>query len=91
MTHVCCPSCRLRFTPAAAAYLDACPTCGGPPQLVSSAAETLGLRLHAHDRFRDELAAAIAVAVPRTHLDADPLAHERADRRGPRETTPAGG
>ena len=29
MTHVCCPSCRLRFSPAAAAYLVSCPECGG--------------------------------------------------------------
>ena len=32
MTHVCCPRCRLRFTPAAAAYIVACPECVGEGQ-----------------------------------------------------------
>jgi DNA-directed RNA polymerase subunit RPC12/RpoP len=29
MTHVTCPSCSLRFTPASAASLLRCPFCGG--------------------------------------------------------------
>ena len=46
MTHVFCPGCRLRFTPAAAAYLAACPECGESPQSVASAGGTLGFRLY---------------------------------------------
>ncbi len=30
MTRLCCPHFRLRFSPAAAAYLAACPECGEP-------------------------------------------------------------
>lgn len=64
MTHVCCPSCRLRFTRAAAAYIVACPECGGPPQPVPSAQRALGFRLFIdHDRL-DALPHAIAVAMP---------------------------
>ena len=29
MTHVCCPSCRIRFSRETEAALTACPTCGG--------------------------------------------------------------
>ena len=65
MTHVCCPSCRLRFTPAAAAYLEACPTCGGPPQPSASVESTLGFRLIATDQIRlDALPDAVAAALP---------------------------
>ena len=46
MTHVCCPGCRLRFTPAVAAYLEACPTCGKPPEPVTAAEQTLGFGLY---------------------------------------------
>jgi hypothetical protein len=49
MTHVCCPSCRLRFNRAAAATLTACPQCGEPPHAVFSAELALGLRLYVHD------------------------------------------
>jgi len=37
MTHVCCPRCRLRFTPAAAAHLVGCPECAGSPQTIARA------------------------------------------------------
>jgi hypothetical protein len=54
MTHLCCPPCRLRFTPAAAAYIAACPDCGDTPQSVGSLERTVGFRLvgpkdHPHD------------------------------------------
>src|SRR6266545_8353035 len=45
MTHVSCPSCRLRFTPVAAARLAACPTCNGPLHATASAERVLGFRL----------------------------------------------
>jgi hypothetical protein len=44
MTRLCCPSCRLRFTTAAAATLTNCPECDCPPEAVDVAA-TLGYRL----------------------------------------------
>jgi hypothetical protein len=64
MTHACCPSCRLRFTPAAAAYLEACPTCGKPPQPVDRAEQTLGFRLVTQADLIDALPAAAVVALP---------------------------
>ena len=63
MTHVCCPSCRLRFTAAAAAHLDACPACGEPPQQVR-AADAVGLRLVGLAEIGDSLSAAGAIALP---------------------------
>jgi hypothetical protein len=45
MTRVSCPSCRLRFTPAAAALLTACPQCGRDLHPVASVEATLGYRL----------------------------------------------
>ena len=44
VTHACCPPCRLRFTPAAAAYVKACPQCGEQPQQITGR-EALGFRL----------------------------------------------
>lgn len=64
MTHVCCPSCRLRFTPAAAAHLVACPECGAPPQPIPSAERALGYRLISDDDRSDALPQAVAVAMP---------------------------
>ncbi|WP_156027700.1 hypothetical protein [Candidatus Solirubrobacter pratensis] len=64
MTHVCCPSCRLRFTRAAAAYLVACPTCGEPPRPVDTADRVLGYRLLSDDDRSDTLPHAVAVAMP---------------------------
>jgi hypothetical protein len=45
MTHVCCPTCRLRFTPAAAAHITACPECGNSPQPIASLERTFGFPL----------------------------------------------
>jgi hypothetical protein len=64
MTQVCCPSCRLRFTRAAAAYLVACPGCGEPPQTIDRAEATIGFRLAPRDDLPDELLQAVAVALP---------------------------
>lgn len=44
MTHLCCPRCRLRFTPAAAAHVATCPECGEPLQ-PSSLEDTVGFRV----------------------------------------------
>ena len=44
-THLCCPHCRLRFTPAAAAYIIACPECGDSPKPIASLEGTFGFRV----------------------------------------------
>jgi hypothetical protein len=59
MTQACCPSCRLRFTRAAAAYLLQCPECGAPPEVLS-AEHVVGFRL---DDSSHELPAALAAAL----------------------------
>jgi hypothetical protein len=64
MTQVCCPSCRLRFTRAAAAYLASCPECGEPPQPISSAEMVLGYRLASFGEQDDELEHVVEVAMP---------------------------
>ncbi len=64
MTHVGCPSCRLRFTSAAAAYLVACPECGWPPQAIVGAAGVVGFRLFIVEDHPNELPEAIEVSLP---------------------------
>jgi hypothetical protein len=64
MTHVGCPSCRLRFTPAAAAYLLACPECGRPPQAIVHAEGLVGFRVFVPEHVPEELPEAVAVSVP---------------------------
>lgn len=64
MTHVCCPSCRLRFTRAAAAHLVACPECGGPPQTIPHAAQAVGFRLAPTGDLPDESPIALAIEMP---------------------------
>jgi hypothetical protein len=68
MTQACCPRCRLRFTPAAAAYITACPECGAPPLPVASVERTLGFRLVGPEDLPHELpypmAASIALPKP---------------------------
>jgi hypothetical protein len=63
MTHLCCPPCRLRFTPAAAAYLVACPECGEPPQSLS-VGDVLGFRMFTVEDVPQPLPEAIAVSMP---------------------------
>jgi hypothetical protein len=64
MTHGCCPSCRLRFTPAVAAHLNACPGCGEPPVSVRGAEQLIGFRLAASDELLEPPLGAVAVAMP---------------------------
>jgi hypothetical protein len=64
MTRLCCPTCRLRFTRAATAFLVACPECGEPPQSVSCAQQMIGLRLFEPDVVWDVRPDAVAVAMP---------------------------
>jgi hypothetical protein len=64
MTHLCCPQCRLRFTPAAEAYLTACPECGEPPQPLAGLAGAVGYRLFRVEETPRPLPDAIEVAMP---------------------------
>ncbi len=64
MIHTCCPSCRLRFTPAAGPYLDACPECGDPIQPSDGAEQILGFRLVGPEDLLPALPDAIAVSIP---------------------------
>jgi hypothetical protein len=63
MTHVCCTNCRLRFTPAVAAHLVACPECGELPQPAASGQELLGFRLVKLGDVPTPLPQAIAAAL----------------------------
>ena len=63
MTHVGCPSCRLRFTAAAAAYLVACPECGRPPQQIAGAEGLVGFRLFVVEDVPGEMPEAVAVSI----------------------------
>ena len=64
MTHVCCPDCRLRFAPAAAAHLVACPECGWPLQTLAGLEGALGFRLFRLDDVPHPLPEAVAVSIP---------------------------
>ncbi len=64
MTHACCPDCRIRFTPAATAYLVSCPACGEPLQVLAALAGALGYRLFRLEDAPYSLPEAIAVSVP---------------------------
>jgi hypothetical protein len=63
MTHLCCSRCRLRFTPAAAAYIEACPECGEPPEQITSQS-ALGFRLVGPEDLPIELPQEVAVSIP---------------------------
>lgn len=64
MTHICCRDCQLRFTPAAAAHLVACPECGEPPQTLAGLEESIGFRLFRLEDVPHSLPEAIAVSIP---------------------------
>jgi hypothetical protein len=64
VTHACCPNCRLRFTPAASAYIAACPECGEPPQPSSGLEGVIGFRLFRLEDLPHSLPEAIAVSIP---------------------------
>ena len=68
MTHLCCPRCRLRFTPAAAAYLVACPECAEPPRQSAELKAMLGFRLIGSEDPSRSLPEAVAVSLPATGL-----------------------
>jgi hypothetical protein len=63
MTHLGCRRCRLRFTPAAAAYITACPECGDSPQRIASLEGTFGFRLVGPEDLPHELPCAAAVSI----------------------------
>jgi hypothetical protein len=63
MTDACCPRCRLRFTPAAAAYIVACPECGDLPLPIGGLERTFGFRLVGPEDLPHELPCAAAVAM----------------------------
>ena len=63
-THICCPDCGLRFTPAAATYLVACPQCGQPPQPMPDLVAAVGFRLFKVEDAPLALPEAIAVSMP---------------------------
>jgi hypothetical protein len=60
----CCPSCRLRFPPIAAAYLTACPECGAIPTTVDRPGSLLGFRLLDPVDVPYTLPEAISVSLP---------------------------
>ena len=62
-THVCCLRCRLNFTPAAAAYITACPECGDSPQPIAILQPIIGFRLVGPEDLPHELPYATAVSV----------------------------
>jgi hypothetical protein len=64
VTHACCPDCRLRFTPAAAAHLMACPECGKPPRALDGLAGAVGFRLFRLEDVPHSLPEAVAVSMP---------------------------
>ena len=63
VTLVCCPPCRLRFTPAAAAYIIACPECGHSPQPIGSLERTIDFRLVGPEDLPHELPYATAPSI----------------------------
>lgn len=62
MTRVCCPRCQLRFTPAAAAYITACPECGDPPQPIVLQ-RSFGFRIVGPEDLPHELPYATAASI----------------------------
>jgi hypothetical protein len=62
-TNLCCAHCRLRFTPAAAAYIMACPECGDPPQPIAGLELTFGFRLIGPEDLPHELPFAMAQSI----------------------------
>jgi hypothetical protein len=70
MTHLGCPSCRLRFTAAAAPYLVACPQCGRPPEPIAGAEAVVGFRLFVLEDVPRDLPQAVSVSLPVQDPDA---------------------
>lgn len=72
MTHVGCPSCRLRFTSSTAASLAACPECGRAPQSIVGAEGVVGFRLFIVEDLPYDLPEAVAVSLPVPDLGREP-------------------
>ena len=53
----------MRFTPAAAAYIIACPECGDSPQAMTSLERTFGFRLVGPEDLPHELPYGTAVSI----------------------------
>ena len=67
MGRTCCPNCRLRFSPAAAVYLDACPQCGRTPQAMCNLEGIVGYRLITLEAFPhapESAVAAVSLPIP---------------------------
>ena len=64
MSSACCYACRLRFSPAVASYLAACPQCGEPPQPMSSPEGAVGYRLYTPVDAPPALPEALEVSMP---------------------------
>jgi hypothetical protein len=64
MSSVCCPDCRLRFSPAVAGYLAACPQCGEPPQPMAGLEGVVGFRLFTPEDVPPALPEALEVSMP---------------------------
>jgi hypothetical protein len=73
-TRLCCPHCRLRFTPAVSAHILACPECGDSPQPIASLELTFGFRLIGPEDLPYELpyATAVSIALPRPGSRTEP-------------------
>jgi predicted amidophosphoribosyltransferase len=64
MATASCPSCRLRFSASAAAYLGVCPQCGRPLQSFAGAEAVVGFSLFVLEDVPHELPEAVAVSIP---------------------------
>jgi hypothetical protein len=73
VTRGACQNCRLRFTPAATAYLEACPVCGGSLVVLDRADAALGLRLFNAEDVAAPSPTAVAARMP-IPGQADPVA-----------------
>jgi hypothetical protein len=63
MTHTSCPTCRIRFTPAVASALSACPHCGKPLSARANPMEVIGFSLFRLQDVQHPEPEAIAVSV----------------------------
>jgi hypothetical protein len=66
MIRACCPECRLRCSPAAAMYLEACPECGRPLQPLPGLRDLVGFRLLTPEALPPVVpeSAAVAISLP---------------------------
>ena len=81
MSYACCPGCRVRFSPARAAHLAACPECGEPPRQSAGLEAIVGFRLVGSEDPSRSLPDAVAVSLP---APGPALAFVSKDRAHPR-------